>query len=329
MPTRCFRFTAGTMLSLLVLWLWSAAVIGSPLLTLPSIRTNTTSGSNASSLGDDNPLDPRLKTKFFIAIEAKVSATSTYMTVLKTLVKLSAHQYDYQYAGGTFQFEGYTNVKLVIRSVGSALQYRHAILGLLRMIQTMTHDKIFTAIETELYWDEDPQMVGFIRLCQDFLPQPQLAGVNRTQGLNRFVPGLEIPSELIDLANNSTVNDTEESFTALPSNSITHWQFSGTKIPLPSVFMTLCFGVVLIASRPGTSRTVDPFEVHLGTIRTELIFDHYGEPRTSPPFLDYRHAARALGRIPAIMFAEGRFEEMTFVLEISGIPVGVGFLRKY
>lgn len=63
----------------------------------------------------------------------KINGKSTYMNILKALVTLSKQDFLANYAGNTFSFEGYTDMRVVITRTNSrsaALQYRFAIFGL-------------------------------------------------------------------------------------------------------------------------------------------------------------------------------------------------------
>ena len=50
--------------------------------------------------------------------------------------------------------------------------------------------------------------------------------------------------------------------------------------------------------------------------------------RTSPPYLTYKYAAKALALVPKAMFQQDRFQEVGFMVKVDGFDVGGGFFGE-
>ena len=337
------------MLSFLLSCFLYLNVVTSAFITLPGYLRNETmpldfSHKNSNAIGTDpvptinasllgNPIDKHFKTITKVYPEVKVSGKSTYMNILKAMIMMSYSEAAHAYAGETFSFHNYTDVKIRIRrtsSSSSALQYRYAIWGLFKVAQYLTENKLFACTIMDLYWSGGgtPVLVGVIEIFPH--PMPGIAGSEGIQNLIGTGRRAETPYNSLELANSTSFGSNEIDLAA-PTDAgklLVFLELQGTKLSVPEVFMTILLALVHIASFE-TAHLVHDFEVQDLITKTELVYEHYGAPRASPPFFIYHEAARALGYIPKYMFAQHRFEAVTFVLEVDGTPVGTGFLRKF
>ena len=160
-------------------------------------------------------------------------------------------------------------------------------------------------------------------------PPPNISRSPKSQNLMRIVPEEEKPPSTIDLANSTSIssNETDSAVSATAGNFSVFAELQGRILSVSAVFMTLLLGIVHISAF-GTTNIVQDFAVRVPDSNTELVYEHYGARRTSPPFFTYHAAAYALKFIPKYMFAQRRFEEVVFVLEVGGTPLGQGVLRK-
>ncbi|CAF9918606.1 hypothetical protein IMSHALPRED_004356 [Imshaugia aleurites] len=318
-------------------------------MSLPNVHRNQTvlpdlSLNNLSVAGSDSgstnalrlmtePFDRRFGTIIRVYPDVKLSGKSAYMNILKAMINLSYSEGTHAYAGETFSFPGYTNVKIRITpatSSSSDLQYRFAIWGLYRSADYLTMANGFSVIIANLYWSASGSkvLVGVIEIFPDPLPD-----ILESKEIQSFV-GTSRQAETLPnfgkLANISYVGSNETDL-ASPTNAgklSVFLELQGPVLSIPEVFMMLFRALVHIASF-GTAQIVHAFQVrHMDTM-TELVYEDYGAPRTSPPFFVYHEAARALGYIPKFMFAQHKFEAVTFVLEIDGTPIATGYLRKF
>lgn len=301
-------------------------------LDLGSSRPYNASDSTFLFTPNDGPseIDSRLYAQNRMHPDERLNGKSTYMTVLKTMVSLSAYPYTSAYNGGTFSFNAYTNVKIEITSISSAMQYRHAIMGLWRVIRMMTESPGFYSTESVIVWlESDYHPVQ--PLCTIAIrPVPDAATV---EGGNPGGP-VELTRRSATLArphnttNFSLVDFTDTDLTkplgASKFNLLA--EFKGTTFSLPAVFMTIYTALVHVASNCATQK-VQPFTKRYDTTGPEIEFQLYGEERSSPPYFQYQHAAKILGKLPEYMFTKRKFESLEFVLELAGVPVAHGFLR--
>ena len=189
---------------------------------------------------------------------------------------------------------------------------------------------MFTRTVASLYWDGSgvPVQVGTIEIFPDLLPD--IASSTKLRHLMRIGQQAETPSNSSDLANFTSIEYRETDLATITNagNFKVFFEFQGQILSIKEVFTALFFGLLHIASF-STEQILDDFVARDWLSRTELLYENYGAPRTSPPVFTYRAAARALAYIPKYMFAQGRFEAATFVVEIGGIPVGTGYLQKF
>ena len=337
------------MLSLLSLCLLGLTVVNSTVLYLPGHSQNGTelfdlSGINATVAGTDHdaannasslgtPIDKHFRTVIETFPHIRINGKSTYMNILKAMIQLSYSEGTHTYTGETFSFRDYTNVKIRITRVISSsttLQYRYAVWGLFKMAQDLTQNKIFTSCIVSLYWDGSgvPVLVGTIKIFPD--PPPNIASSTTLPHLIRVGQQAESSSKSSNLANFTSIEYGETDLATITNagDFKVFAQLLGEILSIKEVFMALYFGLLHIASF-STEQIVDTFVARDWLSMTELWYEIYGAPRTSPPLFTYGVAARALAYIPKYMFAQGKFEVVTFVVEIGGTPVGLGYLRKF
>lgn len=339
---------SSTMLCFLLSCFLGLSMVNSAFLGMPDyLRNETTlldfSHSNSSVIGTDpdptidasllgNPIDKHFRTTIKVYPEVNIPGKSTYMNILKAMIKLSYSESTHAYAGETFSFPGYTNVKVRITrdtSSSSALQYRYAIWGLFNAAQFLTNN-VFACIIIDLYWSGggEPVLVGVIEIFPE--PLPDIDESKELQNLMWIGRQAGNPPNSLDMVNFTSFGSNETNLAASTNAGklLVFLELQGTTLSIVEVFMTIFVALVHIASF-GTAHLVDDFKVQDLITETELVYEHYSAPRTSPPFFVYHEAARALGHIPSYMFAKHKFEAVTFVIEIGGTPVGTGFLRKF
>ena len=288
---------------------------------------------NVTVIGDDT-IDKKFKTTVHIYPGVKISGKSTYMNILQAMIHLSYSESEHEYAGETFSFRDYTNVKIQISkapSLSSTFQYRYAVWGLYKAALYLTTNQ-FHSIVMNLNWIEGgaATLLGQISIFPD--PLPDIFGSKKVPDLMRIGQEEERPPDTLDLANRTSIgsNGTDLAVSTTARKFSVFAELQGQTLSISAVFMAIFLGLVHIASF-GTMNIVQDFamrSIYTDLERTELVYENYGAPRTSPPYFTYHAAARALGYIPKYMFAQNKFEEIVWVLEEGGIPVGQGFLRK-
>ena len=336
------------MLSFFLLCFFGLIVANSTIISLPGHSQNGTELldlflTNATLVGNnrdptDNaslsgyPIDQNFRTVIDIYADIKISGKSTYMSILKAMIELSFSEGTHAYTGEAFSFRNYSNVKIKItpvRSSSSTLQYRYAVWGLFKAALYFATSSRFTCISVELNWSRDgrPALVGTIDISPN--PLPDVVGSTEVRKTMRIGQRAGTPSSSPDVAKFTSIDDEETDLAALTNvrKFAVFVELQGQALTIPAVFMTLFLGLVHIASFEATN-LVRNFKVQDSLSKTELVYEHYGALRTSPPLFTYQAAARALGYLPKYMFAQGKFEAVIFVLEVEGTPVGIGHLRK-
>ena len=336
------------MLSLLSLCLLGLTVVNSTVLYLPGQIRNQTelfdlssinatvagtdldAANNASSLGD--PIDRHFRTVIDTDPNIRINGKSTYMNILQAMIRLSYNEGTHAYAGETFSFRDYTNVKIRITRVitsSTTLQYRFAIWGLFKTAKYLTSNNIFMRSVVSLYWDGSgvPVLVGTIEIFPD--PLPDIDSSTKLPHLIRIGQQAETPSNSSNPTNFTSIEYRETDLAPISNagNFKVFFKFQGQILSIKEVFLALYFGLLHIASF-SSAQIVNDFVITDWFTRTEFRYENYDGPRTSPPLFTYGVAARALAYIPRYMFKQGKFEAITFVVEIGGTPVGTGYLRK-
>lgn len=93
-------------------------------------------------------------------------------------------------------------------------------------------------------------------------------------------------------------------------------------------FLPILAGLDYVAHFQSTS-AVQQFKLHsLGEV-TLIEFENFDSPpRREPPFFEYRGVANALRALPEQMAPLGRWSEALIVIQLDGVRVGDGWLRK-
>jgi hypothetical protein len=261
----------------------------------------------------------------------KVNGKSTYMNVLKALVTLSEKDFLANYAGNTFSFEGYTDMRIQIvrtNSRSAVLQHRFAIYGLYSGIYHISKQSEWRETILTLYWSGSGSKttVGYIKFLP-YLP-PGIGGSNETLSLP--FPGQESggSSPSPDLTNLTLISEDPDISASPNAPQLTISPvFGGVVMSLTEVFLTV-FSALVVIAEPPSSKIVIPFSSSESHINARLEFKNPNPPRPWYPFFTYETAARSLGLLPKFMFQQGKFQNVAFVIKVDKTTVGGGFLGK-
>ena len=334
-----------SMLFLLLLCLLNLTIVNSTVLYLPDYLRNGTerfdlSGINATVAGTDHDavnnaispgsdIDRHFRTVMDTNPGIRISGKSTYMNILKAMIQLSYSEGTHAYAGETFSFRGYTDVKIRITRITSSsttLQYRYAVWGLFKAAEYMSRNNKFTCTIVSLYWDGSgvPVLAGIIKIS----PNP-LLDITSSKELPHLVSigqQAQTPSNSSNLANvtSNEYSETDRATITDAGEFKVFIELQGKTLSIKVVFMMLLSGLLHIASFP-TAHHVQDFLIRDSSSRTEFQYENYG----AASHFTYHAAARALALVPKYMFAQSRFEAATFVVEIGSIPAGTGYLRNF
>ena len=102
----------------------------------------------------------------------------------------------------------------------------------------------------------------------------------------------------------------------------------GQGLPVSDFFKPI-FGCLAYIARFPYTDPVNPFEVSRDDSDMRMKFRDYDpQPRTQAPFFEYQWIAKALRLLPATVLQLGRWTEVIIIMEVDGIKVGDGWLKK-
>ena len=274
---------------------------------------------------DSGMIPKEFSTRFHQDLTRPIHLLSTYMTALLAMIAISAENFAAYYAGGEYTFKGYADVRINIRSANSPtdrLRACHAIYGLQAAIYSISTTDAWYETSITLYWNRDgiKSPVGYMEIA------PAIGGNNLTLGLANTTQGSGKQPYLLR----------PPSSTGLPEQAIDTFEnvhitisptFGGERLTFQEIFLTLMPAVTIIAQHSVAS-LVEPFNVEDFIMDTDFEYQSVSPPRTQPPYFLYAYAASALRMLPGAMFHAGKLEDVTFTVNVDGIPVGLGFLRR-
>ncbi|KAK0512989.1 hypothetical protein JMJ35_005006 [Cladonia borealis] len=291
------------------------------------------SGSGLDALPTSNQtVDPssmipkEFSAQFTQDLTRAIYALSTYITALLAMIAISAEDFAAYYAGGEYTFKSYADVQINIYSANSPtdpLKACHAIYGLQVAVYSISTMDAWYETSITLYWSRDgiKLPVGYIKIAL------VTGGSNLTLGLANATQGPGIQPYLLGLPNSTDLLgqdiDTFENVRVTISPT-----FGGERLTLQEVFLTLMLAVTIIAQH-AVVQWVEPFNIKdTTTLDTEFEYQAIAPPRAQPPYFQYAYAALALRILPQAMFHTGKLEDVEFTVNVDGIPVGIGFLKR-
>ena len=162
--------------------------------------------------------------------------------------------------------------------------------------------------------------MGYIKIVQGIDGSNFTLGLaNKTQpsGTRPYLTG---PPNSTDLLEQDTNTFENARITISPT-------FGGKTLTLQKILLTLMPAVTIIAQYP-VAQLVEPFNIQDTTIDFEFEYQAVVPPRREPPYFEYGYAAVALQILPKAMFRAWKLENVEFIVNVDGIPVGTGFLTK-
>ena len=274
---------------------------------------------------DSSMIPKEFSTQFHQDLTRAIDDLSTYMTALLAMIAISAENFAAYFAGGEFSFKDYADVRINISSANTPtdpLQARHAIWGLQVAICSISTMDTWYETSITLYWSRDgiKLPVGYIKIQQG------TDGSNSALGLANTTQGSSTQPYHARLSNSTDL--LEPDIDTSENEHITiSVIFGGETLTLQEIFLTLMPAVTIIAQH-SVAQLVEPFNIQGITIDSEFEYQAIVPPRTEPPYFQYAYAAWALRILPKAMFRTGKLEDVEFTVNVDGIPVGVGFLKR-
>ncbi|MCJ1460595.1 hypothetical protein MMC28_010977 [Mycoblastus sanguinarius] len=250
------------------------------------------------------------------------------MNAVNAMSKLALGTFDERIQPVIYSLDNYSDVKILIQDnpEKGTLKTSYVVWGIHSAILTMVTSNQFKTAIFYLKWNGDT--VGWLVLGQSNV-QLNIVGGNNTQSL---IQRSEVSSLLNFTQKNITdisvyTNDTGVS--ADPRMKV-FIEYNGQDVPIYGLFLTVLSGLEYAVQFPSTAQ-VHPFAVWSETTMSNTLaeFRNHETSRTTPPFLEYRWIIQSLAGLPAYMLRKRRFAETLWVMEVDGVPVGDGYIKKF
>ncbi len=324
------KTTVGQICSLLACLLTAVntlAVISPP----QTLSTTFATSPLVNTTALDVSIDPRFGLKAEYG-ETSLPLTACFMNV----VDLLAQYAELDWLSKVRERHGvvlpeYPQVEIAILPAAprTSVEVRFVIWGIWVGMRDIVTRKSFCVVEFEVFWEEE--VVAYIYFTNPI--DRQVTGSNGTLGPNEALTLLPSPDEttsgILDVLN-STQN---------ASDSLNEGTFNWTPIFFPhartltviEVFLTVMAGLKNAAPHQASDKVPGPYASAAIDVYAHVQF-YLGHkrrtPRPKPPFFQYIHVIKALRLIPGYMLGKGRFAELFFSIEVSGLTVGEGYLEK-
>ena len=306
----------------------------------PSISMNLTdlysSVTNATSLGDNSPsgVDPRFGVDFGPR-GVQLRPIACLMNVVNAMSKLARQNFDSDILPVISRLSNYPDV--VIRSYTTSSRpgttpLRYILWGMWSYALHVMETNNFKATYVTLGFNE--ATVGYLSIEKADLQVLSLGGSDddsRAETLKeRSGMTLEPSNPSADLPNTTTLSLSLLNTTTTPSDNgdtIVIHPF-GSALTFDEFFLPILAGLDYVARFPFNS-PVAAFTVRPANTITWIEFRTFGTwPRTQAPFFEYQLIAKALAQLARSMAVRGTFSGAKVVIEVDGIAVGEGWLRK-
>ena len=324
------KTTVGQICSLLACLLTAVntlAVISPP----QTLSTTFATSPLVNTTALDSSIDPNFGLKADYG-ETTLPLTACFMNVVELLAQYAELDWLSKVKGrhGVVLPE-YPQVEIAVLPAAPAtsVEVRFVVWGIWVGMRDIVQRNSFRVVEFEVFWEE--KVVAYIYFTDPI--DRQVTGSNGTLGPNDALTLLPSPDEttsgILDVPN-SIQNS---------SDSLNEGTFSWTPIFYPQaktltvfeVFLTVMAGLKNAAPHQASDKIRGPYASSAIDVFAHVQF-YLGHkrrsPRPKPPFFQYIHVIKALRLIPGYMLGKGRFAELFFSIDVSGLTVGEGYLEK-
>ena len=293
-----------------------------------SNRFATTSLLNTTAL--DVTIDPRFGIRALYA-ETDLPITACFMNV----VELLAQYAELEWLSKVRQRRGvvlpsYPQVEIAVLPAApeTSIEVRTIVWGIWIGIRDMVRKKQFHEAEFELLWED--QVVAYIYFTKPM--DLEVTGSNRTLDAESPLTLLHSPNVPTNGMQDIS-NFIENSSSALSAGRFGwHPLFppEAKTLTVVEVFLTVMAGMKNVAPHPALDKVPGPYASAALDVDANMQFylHRRRSPRQKPPFFQYIHIINALRLIPGYMLEKRRFSELFFSIDVSGVPVGEGYLQK-
>ena len=307
----------------------------------PSISMNLTgldaSVTNVTSLGDDSPsgIDPHFGVEFKTS-GIQLRPIACLMNVVNLMTNLALRDFNSNIGPVVVRMPSYPDV--LIRSYATSSSpgttpVRYILWGVWSYALHVMDTQKFEAMIVTLGFNE--QIVGFLTIEMADVQVLSLGGSgndSRAETLKeKSGTTLESANLLADLTLvSNTTTPSLLNTTTTPSDNRETILINpfGSTITFDELFYPILAGVDYVARFPSDSPVAD-FTVRPTNTDTWIEFRAFGSrSRTQPPIFVYQSIVYALAQLARFSAVRGSFSGASIVIEVDGVGVGEGWLRK-
>lgn len=308
----------------------------------PSISKNLTglytSVTNATSLGDETPsgIDPLFGVEF-ASSGIQLRPIACLMNVVNLMSNLALRDFNSNTGPVVIRMPSYSDVRIRSISVDSSpgrTPLRYILWGAWSYALEVMATQKFEAMLLTLGFNE--QIVGFLSIEKADLQVLSLGGSDndsRAETLKERSGTTLEPANLsadVTLVSNTTTPSLLNTITTTPSDNGCTILINpfGSTITFDELFLPILACLDYVARFPSNSPVAD-FTIRPTNTDAWMEFRALGSrPRTQAPVFGYRSIVHALAQLARFMGERGRFSGASVVVQVDGVSIGEGWLRK-
>ena len=225
----------------------------------------------------------------------------------------------------------YPQVEIAVLPAAPAtsVEVRLVVWGIWIGVRDIISGNNYHEAEFEVLWEGQAAAYIYFTKPMDL----RLASSNGTQGTEESLTLLTSPNQTTDGnfdTSNSTGGNTGDALNDGEFNWIPFFAPNARSLTVLEVFLTVMAGLKNAGPHRASDKVPGPYASAAVDVYAHVQFHIHKRrsPRMKPPFFLYIHTIKALRLIPGYMLQHKRFSELIFTMEVSGVPVGEGYLEK-
>ncbi|KAL9635111.1 MAG: hypothetical protein Q9164_003666 [Protoblastenia rupestris] len=248
----------------------------------------------------------------------QITVTDTLVNALSAIVDLGLADFESPMQTTSFTVPSYSSVRITFKPPTRGVQKakkKYAIWGLSTAISAMVRDKKFVKSQWFLSWNNEP--VGSITFASQDARNALAFGEQAMPPKTTTTDPSKVGLKTSNSANPSNAQELQVSVS-----------FTEGSLPIFDVFLAAIHLIADVAEYEDID-IVEP-QSHTDPQNNVAIrfANDYTPPRTTDPRFQYRYMMQALRMIPIYMLEKGKSGDAEVVLEVDGIVVGDGYIKK-
>jgi len=253
-----------------------------------------------------------------------LSPRSTYMSALNMLEDLAKLPFNHHFHGGSWSGPGFEDVAISIPPQ-QRLQVNLSMWGLYQaVVYVIQHN--FCSVALHMFYTSARSTAVLDDVGIIYIYEPEAVSTS-------IVPGSRVSYHATQ---NLTVNSSDSSndisirgnyITSLSNSRYSlHTELTGARLNKDGVFLSIIECINEVASWDRIHPLKGSKEVSWRAKGVKFAFKPWGDP-AAPPRLEYKPLMFMLFAVPKYMDRNNKFQTGSFVLEIDGQPVGLGYIE--